>query len=137
MKHLCSQSCRNRTANCEVPNNSMLLVIPNRKGVHTPLSAVSVPSLEGGNRGALGPDCSRVHRFVRPIEPGHECVDDDLQERLLHTESTNGPGYFALIGVFEGVHLHRPDRLLEFGVADFNHRERLKWQDWRRGTFRG
>src|SRR6266567_2088066 len=116
MKRLGSQRSRNRIANSELPNHSPLLVIPNRKGVHTPLSAVSVPALEGGNRGALGPDCSRV-RAVRPIELGHERVDDDLQERLLHTESTNGPAYLALSGVFEGVHLHRPDRLLEFGVA--------------------
>ena len=137
MKRLGSQSRRNRIANSELPNHSLLLVIPNRKGVHTPVSVVSVPSLEGGNRGALGPDCSRVHRFVCPIELGHERVDDDLQERLLHTESTNGPGYLALIGVFEGVHLHRPDRPLEFVSADFNHRERLKWRDWRRDKFKG
>ena len=137
MNRLGRQSRGNRITNSEVPHHSPLLLIPNRKRVHTPLSAVSVPSLEGGNRGALGPDSIGVRRSWRPIELGHERIDDDLQKRLLHAESTNGPAYLALIGVFEGVHLHRPDRLLEFVSADFNHRERLKWQDWRRDKFKG
>src|SRR5260370_29649762 len=50
-------------------------------------------------------------------------------------EKSYGPGYPKVVRIREVVHCHRPDRFLQLVAADFNHSQRFKRQDWRRGKF--
>jgi hypothetical protein len=53
---LCSYTRSERITHGEVPHQSVLLSTPDGNSVHAPLPAVSLPALQRGDGGALGPD---------------------------------------------------------------------------------
>src|SRR5437588_1921942 len=133
--HLGCCACRKRVANSQQPHHSMALVVPERDNVDTPLSAVSLPALEGRNGGALPEDRRSGCLLLWPIELSHERVKDESQKGLLYAKRADRSGDRALALILVAIHLHQPNRLLQFVGADFNHSKRLKWPHWRRGKF--